>query len=293
MAVCKKCGKKGLFLHVNAEGLCNKCATLIVPHKDSSNIYLTIPQESTQKSTFESKEPDSMKEENACFYFIDELTKLGWDHDEFKIEHRSENYTSLFYGINNILRIKISENVKWISIIVCNEDRKLLRDSPLFAHQENKNEAHWKSYFKDISDLHNYLEIVSRVSVCEYYGTRDALNEKEKSVCDYIINLFVSCGADIDKFYLYILANEFELLYHSPLGCVRFKVYAKRAGGYIYDSHFKEYRIKNTDYKYPFTELTDLDYLSKKYIPTIIENGESYTDKNEMKYYIHYKPTNN
>ncbi len=25
MAVCKKCGKKGLFLHVNAEGLCKKC----------------------------------------------------------------------------------------------------------------------------------------------------------------------------------------------------------------------------------------------------------------------------
>ena len=25
MAVCKRCGKKGLFLHVNADGLCKKC----------------------------------------------------------------------------------------------------------------------------------------------------------------------------------------------------------------------------------------------------------------------------
>ena len=286
MAICKNCGKKGLFLHLNARGLCADCAKLAqsVP----SSTAVTIGIDGINKGR-EYAAVGHMDEEQVCRYFIDELVKRGKERDKFKIEHRAQDYTSLVYGLSDFMRVKVTSNVKWISIGVGTADREKYKDSPLFQKQTNKNEIHWKSYYDNDEDLKQYVDIAAGAFMAEVYGNVRDLSDKEKEAADYLYDLFLECGAAPEDFYLYILSNEFELIFHSQYGSVRVKAYAKKKGGYIIDNRFDEHKIAAVNGKLAYVELNDLDFLKEKYIPNKIKKAldDKYVD--DMSNYIKYK----
>lgn len=53
------------------------------------------------------------QEESICEFFISHLSS-NHDLSKFSIEHRAEEYTSLFYGNNNFLRVKFTPEAKWL-----------------------------------------------------------------------------------------------------------------------------------------------------------------------------------
>lgn len=287
MAKCKNCGKKGLFLHLNARRLCADCAKLAqsVP----SSTAITIGIDGINKGR-EYSAVGHMDEEQVCKYFIEELVKRGKERDKFKIEHRAQDYTSLVYGLSDFMRVKVTSNIKWISISVGTADREKYKDSPMFEKQTNKNEIHWKSYYDSDEDLKNYVNIAAGAFRAEVYGTVRELTEKEKAVADYLYNLFLECCAEPEDFYLYILTSEFELIFHSQYGSVRVKAYAKKKGGYVIDNSFDEYKIDAANGKFTYVELEELDILKEKYIPSKIKKALDDKYVNDMSNYLKYKP---
>ena len=286
MATCKNCGKKGLFLKLNVRGLCSECAELARSRVPSGQIRFGIGEQTNNEDVVKIGHSE---EEAACNFFIDELVKRGKSKEKFRIEHRSQEYTSLFYELSDFLRVKITDNVKWITICLSPEDREKYKDCELFEEQKNKNEAHWKSYFNSIDDLARYVDIAANAPAAEVYGFTRELTEKEQSIADYLVKLFVECGAESEDFYLYNLTNEFELMYHSQFGNIRVKAFAKKPGGYVVDGRFDEYGFKLEKNRLQFEELADLDILKEKYIPEKIKKGLDDKYSSDMKYYIKYK----
>lgn len=287
MSKCKSCGKSGLFLFINSRGLCKDCAEKNKNLTSQIKIHIGLDDINTPKIGVEKLGHED--EERACEYFIDELVKKGRNRDKFKIEHRAQEYTSLVYGLSDFIRIKITDNTKWISIFVSDEDKKKYENSPLFVKQIDKAAFHWKSYFESFDDLSKYIDLAFNAPVVEVYGTDRPLTEKENEVAEYLVNLFKECGANKDDFFLYILSNEYELIYHSQLGRVRVKVYGKKKGGYISDAKFSEYGIEVEKDRFSFIELSELDILKERFIPGVI-NRALVVDKynSDMQYYKKY-----
>lgn len=296
MPTCNACGKKGLFLKLNARGLCKECAEKAKEAPKSSQIALSfkLSDEKAEEATRQSRIVLSINdlsensklghedERRACQYFIDKLVERGKDASLFKIEHRSENYTSLIYDeFNDFIRIKITKNVSWISIALTDEDQQKHMNDPLFDHPEGKDRRHWISYFLTFDQLERYLEVAENACYSMPIGTERAVTNQEKVIADYLYDLFISCGAEPENMYYYLLAQEFEILYKCGAGSIRFKAYAKKQGGYlIMDNDYRTAKLKGEKNRIAFTELSELDCLKAKLIPIKIERG------NEMaKYY--------
>lgn len=279
MTRCKGCGKKGLFLKLNARGLCMECAEKAQMAPKSGQIHLSINDVSENKENEALGHSDEIV---ACQFFIDKLVERGKDRSLFKIEHRASDYTSLVYdGVNDFLRVKITDNVSWISIALTNDDQKLHFDDPLFNSQKNKNQRHWRSDFNSIDQLPRYLEIAETACIPILLGTERLVTDKEKIIADYLYDSFLSCGAEPENMFFYTLAQEFELLYMCGAGNIRFKAFVKKPGGYlIIDRDYEAIKIKGEKGKYFFVELSELDCLKEKLIPLKIKRG-----KEMAKYY--------
>lgn len=287
MATCKECGKKGLFLKLNARGLCPDCAEKAKAAPRSGQFTISIGGVNAGAEYASIGHGD---EEAACQYFIDELVKRGKDKALFKIDHRAADYTSLVYDeFNDFIRIKMTDNVCWISLALTNDDQKAHMDDPLFSSQADKGKRHWRSDFDDIGQLERYLELAENACHSIPLGTPRDVTEKEKIIADYLYDLFIKCGAEPEYMYYYTLANEFELLYRCGAGAVRFKAYARKPGGYInIDRDFEAAKIKGEKYRFAFSELSELDCLAEKLIPIKINNGIEY-EKYSKEHYTRYE----
>lgn len=286
MAKCKNCGKKGLFLKLNARGLCPECAAKADAAPKSGQIIIGFNDINIGQ---EDRAIGHNDEEEACQFFIDELVKRGKELSRFKIEHRSSDYTSLVFDLDDFIRIKITDNVKWISLSLSMEDQQKFMNDPLFASQSNKQVRHWRSDFQSFDDLEKYVDLAEHACMPTTYNYDRDLTDKEKTVADYLMHLFIECGADPNKFYCHILSQEAELIYNSQFGDIRFKAYAKKAGGYIIlDRDFSTAGIKADKNRLPFTELSDLDFLKEHLIPIKIEKGLDSKYSCEMQYYAKY-----
>lgn len=269
MATCTNCGKKSLFLRVNARGLCSECQKLAIT--PSKPIVIVTEHNSIGHQA----------EEDACNYFISELTKLDYDAEKFKIEHRSNEYTSLFYGLSDILRIKITSNIQWVSIPLVQEDRV---SNEIF--EINGNSLFCKSYIKNTNDLSVYIPYLSRVKTCEKYGNTRELTEKEKTALQYVYDILVRCGAaELDKFYLYTTSAEVELIYISLPCSVKMKIHLKKQGGYITNN-----LVKNDKNRLVFTELSEIDDLVKKVYKEYVEIAKENEKYHHMENYEKYIP---
>lgn len=98
------------------------------------------------------------EEETILNNFID---TLDVPKEDFKIEKKSDNYTTLVYKDRDLIRLKYTDLAKWVEVIVVRDMKKKYLDSPLFE-ENTKSKVFWKSILKD-KDLTPYKEII------EYY----------------------------------------------------------------------------------------------------------------------------
>ena len=283
MPQCVNCGKRGLFLKLNVRGLCSECAEKVKMMPKSGQIIIGINDGITDVSVGHNREED------VCNYFINELVKRGKKRDMFKIQHRAEDYTSLFFDMNDFIRVKYTSNVHWISIALTSDDQQKYMSDLLFSKQFNKNMRHWKSEFNTFSDLSRYVDMAENACFIVTYNYDRELTLNERKVMDYLMKLFVDCGARQEKFYCQILSQDASVIYYSQFGDIRFKAYAKKQGGYIVlDRIFSDAGIMGENGRYPFKELSELDFLKEKLIPLKIEKGLDDTYSSDMKYFSKY-----
>lgn len=96
-------------------------------------------------------------EENAANIIIDDL---GVDKSLFEYVKPSLEYSTIRYKGFDLIRIKYTDNTKWIQIPMSTAMRKVYKDNPLFEAEQNKNKVMWKS---SIKDLHDYKDILLEV----------------------------------------------------------------------------------------------------------------------------------
>ena len=220
---------------------------------------------------------------DVCEYFINKLSKTK-ENSLFRIEQRSQNYLSLVYGNNDFLRIKYTENSKWISIGMYGDNRKENLDNPLFAEHKNKNQIHWKSKINTFEDLEKYLEIIEKACFVLKISGDEPLTEKEQEIADYIKEMFITYGAEDNKIRYRHLSNYAEIYYIGYLSAIKIKTYKTKTDCIFIDTRIaKQLKIKcGNDGKIEFSKLEELDSI-KEYI----KNRVSYM-KNEGSYLEEY-----
>ena len=79
--------------------------------------------------------------------------------DKLKIVNNTDSYTTLQYNEMDLIRLKYSDNTKWITIFIPPKFKNEYIDNELFITQKNKNQLHWKSILNDKSDLTKFVDI--------------------------------------------------------------------------------------------------------------------------------------
>ena len=167
---------------------------------------------------------ENLSEIEVCNFFINKL-KDEKDVSKFKIEHLSNNYTTLKYDVFDVLRVKFTLKAKWISVAPTNEDRDIYKDSPLFDDQGNKNQVHWKSYINSINDLEKYLDIVRHS--CRVYVKETVLDEREAPIFEHFKNELVKRGLKEDLIE-FNKTSEHTYIYYCGAYAVYIKLYKKK-----------------------------------------------------------------
>ena len=199
MAKCKECGRKGFFLRLNARGLCPECSEKALATPKSGQINFTTSGVAHRSPDIDIGHSD---ERLACQFFIDSLAERGKDISKFKIEHRSADYTSLVYDdLNDFIRIKMTDNVSWISIALSDDDRIAHENDPLFDLQKEKSRRHWRSSFRSINQLPLYLDMANNACVTHSIGYDRTLTDQEKKIADHLYDLYLNCGAQAEDMY--------------------------------------------------------------------------------------------
>lgn len=108
-------------------------------------------QEEPQKSGSYDNEVDILN------HFVDSY--LSEYKDKLKVVSNTDDYTTLQYDEMDLMKLKYSDNAKWITIFVAPKIKKDYIDNELFITQKNKNQLHWKSFIKSDADLTKYVEI--------------------------------------------------------------------------------------------------------------------------------------
>lgn len=88
----------------------------------------------------------------------DLIEQLGKPKENFEIQKRSEEYTTLRYKDNDLVRLKYSTGSKWIDIFMSNDLRQQYVDSDLFL-ANRKNKLFWRSKLYT-DDLKEYIDII-------------------------------------------------------------------------------------------------------------------------------------
>ena len=88
------------------------------------------------------------------------IDDLGIDKSLFNYIKPCEDYSTIQYKGFDLIRIKYTNNSKWIRIPMTTEMRKKYNNDPLFDAEKNKNKVMWKSNIKDLKD---YKEILLEV----------------------------------------------------------------------------------------------------------------------------------
>lgn len=116
------------------------------------------------KSVFDKElnlNPDEKEALKIIFSFLpNELLK------HISVERRSNDYISMFCGVNDFLRLKYSARSKWLSLRLPRSVAKQNIDSPLFAAQSNKKQLHWRGNLKSLEDLELFKDFIA--SSCVY-----------------------------------------------------------------------------------------------------------------------------
>lgn len=83
-----------------------------------------------------------------------------YNKSNFSIIEKSTAYTTLTFYNYDLIRLKYSNNSKWIKLFLTKEDKLKHYNNPLFDAQSNKNELFWKAYITNTNDINNYISII-------------------------------------------------------------------------------------------------------------------------------------
>ena len=250
--------------------------------KRPSSDFITIGnkrpsrEETKQYSNSESITWGDIKkhEEAVCEFFISNLS-VDRDSTKFSIEHRTDAYTSLFYGNNNFLRVKYTPDSKWLSFSLSNDDRKKYSDDPLFVTQVNKNQNHWRSVIASMDDLSKYIEIANNACYELKVCGDDPLSEAEQAVGDRLKEIMIKVGAQENHFKFRHLSDHAEICYIH--GRIRYKCLKKKKSWIEIDTRYSK-KMGNIS-KFEFNDVSELDcmepYLSE-YVAGIDVNSDWY-----------------
>ena len=236
-------------------------------------------QDSDQYGDFEQITWGDIKkaEEEICQYFINLLSK-GRDPNKFVIEHRTESYTSLFYGNNNFLRVKFTPNSKWLTIAIAPQDQNKYKDSPLFAEQTNKNQVHWKSSFSSKDDLVKYHDLINNACYELPICGKKPLTEGEQQVADKLQEIMLKVGAEEGHFKFYHFSDHAEICYIQ--GGIRFKRMKTKKKSWIEVDDRKSKKLGNIS-KFEFNEINEIDKMTEyltEWVAYINKNSKWYLE---------------
>lgn len=110
---------------------------------------------------------EEKKESNSYDTEVDILTDfiesyLSDYKDKLDIVSNCDKYTTLKYGDYDLIRLKYSDNTKWLTIFINPKMKEDFENSELFISQKNKNQLHWKSILSDRTDLSKFVDIAIR-----------------------------------------------------------------------------------------------------------------------------------
>lgn len=104
-----------------------------------------------------------MNDENKLFFdeIIKILQKNNVDTSTVKLMNKSEDYITL---VNlkeyDILRFKLTDRTKWVTIMIPYKDRKKEIDNSLFKDQKNKKQIYWKAKLNSYMDINKYEQFI-------------------------------------------------------------------------------------------------------------------------------------
>lgn len=179
MAVCKKCGKKGLFLHVNAEGLCKKC---IGQHE----------------ALLAGKKKAVLAQGTNYIKLIVSLYNSAHNyHESDDFDHAMEQCTQIRETIKKLSELDYLKNIMDLNI---KYDSNFDRD-----HDFGKIPGLYEIIHKDDATYpNNIIEILYKLTtLCDYYSIRDNYYaHRAASDClatGYLFNIFVKERIGIDE----------------------------------------------------------------------------------------------
>ena len=122
------------------------------------------------------------------------LLGSSYPKSSLRIERRSANYLSLFFGDYDIVRFKATPRARWISIDSWNAG--IQDDDPRFIEHKNKSERHWKASLRSIGSISDYDDLVTEA--CEKLGSGKSENTGENENRRRIgsINISIHLGQD-------------------------------------------------------------------------------------------------
>ena len=103
-------------------------------------------------------------DEKSFVAIIFDMLKDNVDVSKLRVTRKSDNYATIEVQKSDyffdLIRFKYTERTKWISILLCNNDREKYSGDPLFEAQKKKTQFHWKSKMNSLNDLYKYKELL-------------------------------------------------------------------------------------------------------------------------------------
>lgn len=101
--------------------------------------------------------PEPNESEREACEIVAEALREDFDFAAFSVEKKSKDYTTLVYKQYDVMRVKISDRVKWLSVYVLGKDAKAYAEDPRFDLQANKKQLMWKASFDSFADVLSFM----------------------------------------------------------------------------------------------------------------------------------------
>ncbi len=85
----------------------------------------------------------------------------NYDSTKFSIVNNSKDYTTLTFYNYDLIRLKYTENSKWIKIFLTPADKLKYQNDSKFDSQINKKEFFWKANIKTTDDIKLFLDVIN------------------------------------------------------------------------------------------------------------------------------------
>ena len=271
----------------------------IKEYKNSSQIVLSTVQDDNAMSDYVNNAKDM--EEDICSTIKNKLLNDKKPMYSFSIEHKSMDYTTLTYRKNDLVRVKWSEETKWIKLPIFDDMVDKYINDDRFIAQSNKKEYMWKSSCTSLNDLDvMYPIIVEAFDLIEAIKPTISLSDQEKEYVQAAAKVLADITNDSENIYLSRTTDRISIMYKGSTACsIDLKPYKKKPWRYLTGrgdtvietvKNLGVYSGKKKDYP-GYIELTDSKDI-EQYVSIIkdmylhfLEHEQIYTKNVELSFY--------